>query len=88
MNQICLSMKKFSRSFDVKSFISPDMLERVFSDIPTKQKIQLETIDELLNGEEADILTNKIKPSIVRQIADTSDEVYLLFLITRARKNM
>nr|CAD2150242.1 unnamed protein product [Meloidogyne enterolobii] len=74
MNQVCLSMKKFSRSSDVKSFISSNVLEHVFSDISTKQQKLPETVGELLNGEEADILASKRKSPITRQIVVTSDE--------------
>ena len=80
MNQVCLSMKKFSRSSDVKSFISSNVLEHVFSDISTKQQKLPETVGELLNGEEADILASKRKSPINRQIVVTSDEVFLHFL--------
>lgn len=74
MNQVCLSMKKFSRSYDAKSFLSSGLLEHVFTDISTKQK-QPETIGELLSGEEAKILASKlISPSTPRKIAATSDE--------------
>lgn len=78
MNQVCMAMKKFSRAPDVKSFISTDLLEHAFSDIPKKQHKQLEAIGEL-NEVEADILKNTIKPSIFRQVADTSDEVFIIF---------